>query len=214
MSEHIPHSMSLYVLLTQAHCRIPILEAAGQVIRGGADVVQLREKDASDSEIIQLGRALRRMTAEAGVLFILNDRPDLARLIEADGCHLGQDDLPQAAARDVLAPGQILGVSTHSVGQARQAVADGADYIGVGPVFPTATKGYDTGVGLDYVRQAAAAVACPLIAIGGITADRAVEVIQAGDPARTGMAVCSAILGAEDIEAETVRFKTAIDGGI
>ena len=203
--------MRLYVLLTQAHCRLPILEAARQVIRGGADAVQLREKELNDREIMILGEELRRITADAGVGFIMNDRPDLARLTEADGVHLGQEDMPAAAARKVLAPDQVLGISTHSVAQAAQAVADGADYIGVGPLFPTATKGYAEGVGLDYVRQAATTVDVPLVAIGGITVDTATNVIAAGAPGRIGIAVCSAILGADDIEAATAAFKDAVN---
>lgn len=202
--------MRLYVLLTQAECGAPLLQAAEAVIRGGADAVQLREKDLPDREVVALGKALRRMTADAGVRFIMNDRPDLARLTNADGVHLGQEDLPVSAARTVLAPGQVVGVSTHSVAQALHAQADGADYIGVGPVFPTRTRGYAEGMGLDYVRQAAEAVALPLIAIGGITVATAGEVMAAGAAGRTGIAVCSAILGADDIEAATRAFKAVI----
>ena len=202
--------MRLYVLLTQAHCPIPILEAARRVLRGGADAVQLREKEMRDRELLQLGRELRRMTANLDVGFIVNDRPDIARLVGADGVHLGQEDLPPAAARKVLAEDQILGVSTHSIEQARQAKADGADYIGVGPVFPTATKGYEQGVGLDYVRAAAAEVDVPIVAIGGITVEALPDILSAAAPGRIGVAVCSAILGADDIEAATRRFKDTI----
>lgn len=203
--------MRLYVLLSQGECRVPLLQAAAAVIRGGADVVQLREKELPDQEVVALARSLRRMSADAGVTLIMNDRADLARLTDADGVHLGQDDLPVSAARKTLAPGQIVGVSTHSVEQAQRAEADGADYIGVGPVFSTQTRGYVEGVGTDYVRQAAAAVSLPLIAIGGITLETAGEVIAAGAPGRTGIAVCSAILGAEDIESATREFRRIVD---
>lgn len=213
-SEVILRSLRLYVLLTQAHCRVPIVEAARRIIRGGADVVQLREKDLPDAEVVALGGELRRLTADAGVGFIMNDRPDLARLTEADGCHLGQQDIPAPAARRILGAGRLLGVSTHSVAQARQAAADGADYIGVGPVFPTATRGYETGLGVDCVRAAGEAVALPLIAIGGITPDTAGEVMAAGPRGRTGIAVCTAVLGADDIEAATARFREAIDRAV
>lgn len=206
-------TMRLYVLLTQEHCAVPILEAARLVIRGGADVVQLREKRGTDRDILELGRKLRDMTATAGVGFVLNDRPDLARLIDADGVHLGQTDLPPAAARRLLKPGQIVGLSTHSLDQARTALAAGVDYIGVGPVYPTATKGYAEGVGLDYVRAAASAVPLPLVAIGGITLDRAPEVAAAAPTGRCAIAVCSAILGAPDIEAATAAFKRALHRG-
>ena len=204
--------MRLYVLLTQAQCKTPLLDAARQVIRGGADVIQLREKDLPDSELLQLARKLRRITSEAGVGFIINDRPDLARLAEADGVHLGQEDLPPAAARKVLARHQILGVSTHSLGQVQQALADGADYIGVGPVFPTATRGYAQGVGLEYVRAAAESVAIPMVAIGGITPEKIPEILAAGAAGIVGIAACSAVLGADDIEAATAAFKAALQG--
>lgn len=210
----MPHpwltAMRLYVLLTQEHCRIPILDAAQQVIRGGADVIQLREKRMSDRETLDLGRKLRAMTGKAGVGFVMNDRADLARLMDADGVHLGQTDLPPAAARRLLKPGQIVGLSTHSLDQARAASAAGVDYIGVGPVYPTATKGYAEGVGLEYVRSAAAAVPLPLVAIGGITLDRAPAVAAACPPGRCAIAVCSAILGAPDIESATAAFRSAL----
>jgi thiamine-phosphate pyrophosphorylase len=202
--------MRLYVLLTQEHCPIPLLDAAQRVIRGGADVVQLREKRGADREILELGRKLRDMTGKAGVGFILNDRADLARLIEADGVHLGQTDLPPAAARCALKPGQVIGLSTHSPAQARAAQSAGVDYIGVGPVYPTATKGYEQGVGIEYLRAAAQIVPLPLVAIGGITLARAPEVAAALPPGRGALAVCSAVLGAPNIEAATAAFKAAL----
>ena len=203
-------TMRLYVLLTQEHCPVPLLEAARQVIRGGADVLQLREKRLNDREVLELGRRLREMTARAGVGFIMNDRADLARLIEADGVHLGQTDLPPSAARGALKPGQIIGLSTHSPDQARAALAAGVDYIGVGPIYPTATKGYERGVGLEYLRAARELVPLPLVAIGGITLARAPEVAAALPSARGAVAVCSAILGAPDIEQATAEFKAAL----
>jgi thiamine-phosphate pyrophosphorylase len=203
-------SGGLYVLLTQAHCGIPILEAARQVIRGGADVVQLREKQASDRQLVKLARELRRITGNAGVGFMVNDRPDVARLSGADGVHLGQTDMPVAAARKALAAGQIVGVSTHSIADVKRAVADGADYIGVGPIFPTATKGYETGVGVKHLREAATAAQAPLVAIGGITAARVPEVLAAVPGRRVMVAVCSAVLASADIEAAAAAFKKAI----
>ncbi len=204
----------LYVLLTQAHCRIPLLRAARQVIRGGADVVQLREKEMRDRELLRLAQELRRLTANLGVGFIVNDRPDIARLVGADGVHLGQEDLPPAAARRVLEDHQVLGVSTHSIEQARQATADGADYIGVGPVFPTPTKGYEQGVGLQYVQAAAEEIEQPLVAIGGITLERVREVLSAAGKRHMAVAVCSAVLDADDVEAATRAFKEAIDEAV
>ena len=194
---------------------MPILEAAQQVIRGGADAVQLREKELPDREVLHLARELRRMTSAAGVRLIVNDRPDLARLAHADGVHLGQEDVPPVAARKVLSAEQIIGVSTHSIEQARKAVADGADYIGVGPMYATTTKGYAQGVGPEYLRAAAEAVDVPIIAIGGITLANIPELYSAVPSfarGRVGIAVCSAILSADDIESATAAFRQAIVG--
>lgn len=203
----------LYVLLTQAHCRIPILDAARAVVRGGADVVQLRQKDSSDRRTLQLALELRQITGNAGVGMIVNDRPDLARLSAADGVHLGQDDLPPAAARKLLAPAQVMGVSTHSVEQAQAAVADGAAYIGVGPLFPTATRGYKTGLGIEFLQSVGASVAAPIVAVGGITMENVPGILAAMGGRPVMLAVCSAILMADDIEEATAAFKRAMTRG-
>jgi thiamine-phosphate pyrophosphorylase len=203
-------SGGLYVLLTQAHCRIPILNAARAVVRGGADVVQLREKESSDRKTLRLAHELRQITGDAGVGMIVNDRPDLARLSEADGVHLGQEDLPPAAARKLLAAGQVVGVSTHSIVQAEAAVAEGAGYIGVGPVFPTATRGYETGLGIEYLQSVGASVAAPIVAIGGITLENVPEILAAMGDRPVIFGICSAILMAEDIEEATAAFKRVI----
>ena len=200
----------LYVLLTQAHCRIPILDAAQAVIRGGADVVQLREKESSDRKTLQMAYELRRITGDAGVGMIVNDRPDLARLSEADGVHLGQDDLPPAVARKLLAAGQVMGVSTHSVAQAKAAVADGAEYIGVGPIFPTATRGYETGLGIKFLQSVGLPANVPIVAVGGITLENVPGILAAMGSRQVILAICSAILMAEDIEEATAEFKRAI----
>jgi thiamine-phosphate pyrophosphorylase len=203
----------LYVLLTQAHCRVPILDAARAVVRGGADVVQLRQKDSSDRSTLQLALELRRITGNAGVGMIVNDRPDLARLSEADGVHLGQDDLPPAAARKLLAAGQVMGISTHSVEQAQAAVADGAAYIGVGPLFPSATRGYKTGLGIEFLQSVGSAVAVPIVAVGGITLENVPGILAAMGERPVLLAICSAILMAEDIEEATAAFKRAMTHG-
>jgi thiamine-phosphate pyrophosphorylase len=203
-------SGKLYVLLTQAHCRIPILDAAQAVIRGGADVVQLREKESSDRKTLQLAHELRRITGDAGVGMVVNDRPDIARLSEADGVHLGQDDLSPAAARKLLGAGQVIGISTHSVEQAQAAVADGAAYISVGPVFPSATRGYETGLGVELVQSVASSVTAPVVAVGGITLDHVPGILAAAGDRPVILAVCAAILMADDIEEAAAAFKRAI----
>jgi thiamine-phosphate pyrophosphorylase len=203
-------SGKLYVLLTQAHCHIPILEAAQAVVRGGADVVQLREKDASDRKALRLARELRRITGDGGVGMIVNDRADIARLSEADGVHLGQDDLPAAAARKLLAAGQVIGVSTHSIVQAKAAVADGADYIGVGPIFPSPTRGYETGLGIEFLQSVGLPANVPIVVVGGITTENVPGILAVTGSRPVIFAVCSAILMAPDIEEATAAFKRVI----
>lgn len=170
------------------------------VIAGGCLMVQLREKEWTTRQLLPLAERLRERAKGAGVTFIVNDRLDLALAVEADGLHLGQDDLPASVARKLLSPGMILGVSTHSAAQARQAEADGADYIGVGAIYPTATKEKFDLVGPDLIRQIRPLVALPIIAIGGITQENAAEVIAAG---ADGVAVISAVTGASDPRAAT-----------
>jgi len=183
---------------------IEVMEAA---IRGGADIVQLRDKETPPERLLGQARALRELTRRYGVPFIVNDYPELALEVEADGVHLGQEDMPIAEARRLLGGDKIIGISTHSIEQAREAVRAGADYIGVGPVYPTPTKPGRPAAGLEYVRQAAAEIAIPWVAIGGITLDNADEVLDAG--ARRLCAV-SAIVGSPDPEAVSRELKARI----
>src|SRR4029077_19739139 len=117
---------------------------------------------------VTYGKLVREWTARAGALFIMNDRPDLALLTDADGVHVGQEELSVREARRIMGPSRLVGVSTHTLEQARQAVLDGADYIGVGPVFSSTTKAFAHLAGLDLVRQVAAEITLPAYAIGGI----------------------------------------------
>jgi len=180
---------------------------AAAACAGGAAVVQLRAKRAGDRETLRWARAIRATTRAAGVLFIVNDRFDLALLCEADGVHLGQDDLPPRAARPLLRPGMVLGRSTHSVAQARQAQADGADYIAVGSMFPTQTKPDFELVGPELLRAVRPETKAPLVGIGGITRANVAQVIRAG---ADGVAVISAVCGASDPAAATREFVAAI----
>src|SRR5205823_13726171 len=118
---------------------------------GGAHMIQLREKSLSDRALLGRARQVRHWTHEAGLLFIMNDRPDLARLVEADGVHLGQDELPIKEARRIVGPDLLIGISTHDIDQVRRAVLDGASYLGVGPVFPSTTKEFSDLPGLEFV---------------------------------------------------------------
>lgn len=170
----------LYLLVSPDRCRGGFEWTVQEALAGGAQVIQLREKSKSDREIVALAHQVRRWTREAGALFIMNDRPDIARLVDADGVHVGQEELTVKDARRIVGPRSLVGVSTHSIEQARQAVLDGANYIGVGPTFPSDTKSFDTFLGLDLVRQVHTEIRLPAFVIGGITADRIDSVVGAG----------------------------------
>jgi thiamine-phosphate pyrophosphorylase len=182
---------------------------ARDALAGGADIIQLRDKAGSLRDLLPQARAIQAMCREAGAIFIVNDRVDLALAAEADGAHVGQEDLPAEAARRLLGPSRILGVSTHDVEQARQARAAGADYIGFGPMFATGTKatGY-TPRGADGLRAVRAEVGeLPILAIGGITLANVRDVMSAG---ATAPAIISAVVAAPDIRAAAAAFRTRI----
>jgi thiamine-phosphate pyrophosphorylase len=170
-------------------------------LAGGVDVVQLREKDAGEDELLRAGRVFRRLTREAGALFVVNDSPELALRCEADGVHVGQDDMPVALVRELVGE-LIVGLSTHSPEQIR--AAEGADYIGVGPVYATPTKEGRAPVGLELVRAAARAAGVPWFAIGGIDETNADEVVAAG---AERLAVVRAIRDAEDPRASAAALR-------
>jgi len=183
-------------------------EVVTAALAGGATVVQLRDKERTGAALVGVGRHLRALTRAQGGLLIVNDRVDVALAIDADGAHVGQDDLPARAARRVLGPDRLLGVSARTVEEAVRAAGEGADYIGFGPVFPTATKG-DAGPprGLEDLRRACRAVAVPVVAIGGITSDNVGGVLAAG---AAGVAVIAAVVTAADMTAATRTLRQAI----
>jgi len=195
---------SLYVVLDRAAARgrdlADVLDAA---LAGGCRLVQLREKEWPSGRLLPVAERLRARCAAAGAAFIVNDRVDLAVAVGAHGVHLGQDDLPARAARPLLRPGMILGISTHSVEQARAAQSDGADYVAVGSMFPTRSKAEFQLVGTDLLRKLRAEIRVPLIGIGGITHDNVGEVIAAG---ADGVAVISAVCAADDPRGAAARF--------
>ena len=160
-----------------------------------------------DHEFKELAEEMRKLTSDAGVLFIVNDRVGIAKLVEADGVHVGQDDLPAPDARKILGPEAVIGVSTHEMSQARRAPADGADYIGAGPVFPTKTKGYAEGIGTNYLRKLAAEHTIPFFAIGGISLENLDRVLEAGC---RRVAISSAIIAADDPARAARQFKTRL----
>ncbi|MCA9068949.1 MAG: thiamine phosphate synthase, partial [Planctomycetaceae bacterium] len=159
----------LYLLITPEDCCLDWKITAHIALNAGFDILQLREKRGLDREIVERGRLLREWTRETGALLIINDRPDLAVLTDADGVHVGQEELTVRQARRIIGPDRLVGVSTHSLEQAQRAVEDGADYLGVGPVFPSQTKSFSQFAGLKFVRQVAENFTLPWFAIGGIT---------------------------------------------
>ena len=181
---------------------------ASAALAGGADMIQLRDKTGDLRALLPQARAIQALCRSHGAVFIVNDRLDLALAAEADGVHLGQEDLPAEAARPLLPRGRILGVSTHNREQAQAARASGADYIGFGPMFATDTKHTGFGPrGLGALRDIRAAVPLPILAIGGISLENVAEVIAAG---ATAPAVISAIVAAPDIAATAAEFSRRI----
>jgi thiamine-phosphate pyrophosphorylase len=187
--------VQLYVLLTAALCRQPWENTLEGLILGGAQCIQLREKELADAEFLRRARFFAGKCRAAGVISIINDRPDIAQLAAADGVHLGQTDLPCAEARKILGHQAIIGLSTENLDQARQAVRDGATYIGVGPMFPTSTKEKPRLAGPAYAAQAINAVGLPCVAIGGINPQNVDQLTAVGVRA---VAICSAIISDAD----------------
>ncbi len=198
----------LYVLVgglpTPGDLRFVVEEA----LAGGAQVIQLREKGMPDRELLRLARDVRIMTAQARARFILNDRPDLARLAGADGVHLGQDDLAARDARRILGPKPLLGISTHEPAQIDQALLDGAGYLGVGPVFPGETKDFDAYAGLAFVQEAAERTTLPWFAIGGINEQNLDEVLDAG---ASRVAVSAAVVRAPSPRRAAAALRARLD---
>ncbi|MFB1066554.1 thiamine phosphate synthase [Natrinema sp. H-ect4] len=187
------------------------LDIVRAAVDGGVDAVQLREKETSARSRYELGLELRELTAEAGVDLLVNDRVDIARAIDADGVHVGQSDLSVGVARDLLGSDAIVGCSASTVAEAREADADGADYLGVGAVYGTSSKDIDAdkdGVGPERIAAIADAVSIPIVGIGGITADNARPVVEAG---AAGVAVISAITAAPDPAAATESLTAAVE---
>lgn len=171
-------------------------ECVEQAILGGATLVQIREKDISSSEYLDLAVKVKAVTDRYGVPLIVNDRVDIALAVGAAGVHVGPEDLPVSVARRLMGPDGIVGASASSVEEALFLEAQGADYLGVGAVFPTSTKQNTEQVSLEDLRRIKAAVSIPMVAIGGIDAENALEVMKTGVD---GVAVVSAIINCSDI---------------
>jgi len=201
---------SLYVItdrrLSGGRSHLEVMRAA---IEGGATAIQLRDKEATTRELIEAGLALRELTRERGVAFIVNDRVDVALAVDAEGVHVGQDDMPAKLARKLVGPDKIVGVSASTLEEALQAEADGADYVSASPVFSTPTKpDAPPPTGLEGLQAFVEALRVPVVAIGGINESNVEEVIKAG---AAGVAVISAVVAAPNIAEAARRLRARIE---
>ncbi len=200
----------LYVIIDTAFLKGRSLnEVATQVIRGGAKVIQLRYKERSTKAFFDYATVLKKICTEKNILFIINDSLEVALACGADGLHVGQDDLPVAVARRLLPIDKILGCSTHDLEEAKTAASEGADYLGVGTIYPTTTKETSGTTGTEIIREFKKLISLPLVAIGGINKSNVRDVIRAGADAT---AVISAVMGADDIEKATRQLIETIKG--
>jgi thiamine-phosphate pyrophosphorylase len=184
------------------------LDIAGQIIEGGARVIQLRDKQSKKRELLLVAQKLKELCSQAGVLFIINDYLDLAMAVDADGLHIGQGDLPLPVIRRQLPIDKIVGCSVTTLVQATKAQNEGADYIAVGSIFPTTTKKEATVVGVDILKELKRVVPTPVVAIGGIDQNNVGEVVAAGADA---VAVISAVLGEKDVRGAVQKLVAKMD---
>lgn len=226
-------SARLHVLLTESLCRDPWEKVAASALAGGADVIQLREKSLTDRELLLRARQLRMMTGDHGALLIINDRPDIALLSDADGVHIGQDDLSESDARRIVGPVRLIGATVHSEAEARAALSSCGDYFGVGPMFASPTKPDVPVNGPALLKRVRTIVedagrVVPLVAIGGVTRQNVGELLschpagQASDDLQgeqvpqhvsLAVAVCQAVIGAADAAGAARELKAAVDRG-
>ena len=183
-----------------------LISLTQQLISAGVDMIQLRDKKLEDASLLERARLIRNLTAGSSTLFFVNDRPDIARLSRADGVHLGQSDMCLHDARQIVGAEGLIGKSTHSLEQALQAVGDGANYIGVGPVFPSTTKNFTTFPGLALLRSVALKIRLPVFAIGGIDQNNLPQVLGTGC---SRVAVSGAVLHSDDPDRMTKAFTVA-----
>lgn len=209
MKKKLLRHFKLYCVLNYTSAgKKDIVSLAKKAILGGADVIQLRFKNAKLSRVINDACRIRRLTKKSNTLFLINDRIDVAFLSAADGVHLGQEDIPLPLARKLLGKEKIIGLSTHCLRQALLAQQQGADYISVGPVFSTPTKPEYEAVGTALVKKAANKIKIPFLAIGGINQNNLNEVLRAG---ATRIAIVRAVCRAKDVQEAVAEFKQRLN---
>jgi len=205
----MPPDLRVYLVLDPALTGgRPPLEIAAAALRGGVTALQLRWKSGPLREMLRLGEALRELCRHHGVPFLVNDRVDVALALDADGVHVGQEDLPPEVARRLLGPRALIGLSARTPEQARAAEAAGVDYLGTGSVFPTTSKANPTLIGLEGLAAVVRSTRLPVVAIGGVSPENAAACIRAG---AVGVAVISAITLAPDPEAAARALRQAVD---
>ena len=184
-----------------------VLEIAKEALRGGADIIQLRDKSSGDGALLQYAKSIKCITKKYKRLFIINDRVDIARAVNADGVHLGQGDIPIEEARKILGK-KIIGLSTHSLDEAKRAQRKGADYIGIGPIFKTATKKKLMPIGPSILPKVRGRIDIPFFAIGGISL---INVADAKKKGADRIAVASSAIKAKNIYPAVKRLREAIN---
>jgi thiamine-phosphate pyrophosphorylase len=199
----------LYLILDKKLCgnRDPI-SIAEEAIDGGVDIIQLRDKESPLRKVVETASKLRELTQRRNVIFIVNDRVDVALAVDADGVHLGEDDLPLNLARQILKKDKIIGISTHNLTQAKAAEKKGADYISIGAIFPTLTKVGAPVVSVELVKEFAANIQIPFVAVGAINLNNMEEVVKAG---AKRVAVAGAILKRKDVREAAREFKIKLE---
>jgi len=211
----------LHVLVTEALCRHPWWDVCERALAGGADVIQLREKGLCDRELVERARRLRQLTARHDRLLIINDRADIACLADADGVHLGLADLSPTDARRIVGANRLVGATAHSIDEAQEAIAQSPDYLAVGAVFASATRPDVAVGGPGLVAEIRKSCPLPLVAIGGITAANAADLLEAlrehagapgsGPQAVLHVAVCRSVIAAEDVETTVRTMRVVIE---
>jgi thiamine-phosphate pyrophosphorylase len=198
----------LYLITDRKQTRLPFIEAVRLALEGGVRAIQVREKDLEIRELLALSKELRTITKEFGARLFINDRVDVAVDVGADGVHLGHQSMPAAAARKIVGPEMLIGVSTHSVAEAKAAQSAGADFVTFGPIYETPSKAaYGAPVGLEALREARRAVDIPIFGLGGIQGKNIGHVLWAG---AWGVGMISAIFRADDIRKRAKNIKEMI----
>ncbi len=199
----------LYVITGEEfHPERDVVEVMEEAIQGGADIIQLRDKTSDKKTVFEKAKKLKALCASYDIPFIVNDHIDVALAIEADGVHVGQEDLPLTEVRKLVGPDKIIGVSSHCLSEAITAEKEGADYIGVGPIFATKSKvDVVDPVTTSYIQEVKAAISIPFVAIGGIKKHNLQEVVDAG---AERVCVITEIVAAEDVKQATIDFKQVL----